>query len=822
MKMKHKLANVNESKSKLDLCLKEGRLEEAEGHILNLLKMYPEEPDLLYHLGNIYRKQDKINEAIKRLSKSIALNNEHGYALNCMGHCYLKIGDTDKSLEYLKRCYDVSKNTSVELFRDSCFNLTVLSQRVNNLKELKFYALQIPQVTDDVNILQTTFNIIATSLDKEAILSFINLISDDEQKSDILYNCVTALKEKKSLNNALLALRDLEHRLKHIYNYWAAVSHIDDLFLDNDSLRKNSEEMLKIEPRSSVAYFYLSSVLIREHKFIEALSCADIGLSINNSDSNLCYAKAFSAHKLNYTVMAAFYYRKALSLGLENNMLKISLADLYRENMRRDLELQELNTYIDPLIETFKKDGKVDLIFELHMPVLSKYLISGGYNFEINNTSIVRKILKSTFELYKDTKNIPHEFGGVGFLSLQMTINDVELYNKILRLNTKYNKQLLPRERHKVSYKDKLKVGYISSDFRKHSVGIIMSSIFRGHTDRVDLHLYSNALATDSVTSEIMETTKNFYNIAEMTDLEAANLIEEHNIDILVDLMGYTAHSRAKILAYNPAPVQIHMMGQTSSLCSDNINYFLASKHFVSEGKWEDYFHENVVLMPNMHMAVDKFYEPESYPSKKELGLPEDKFILYSFATEYRMDKEYFDLVAAILKSNETAVFWVKCPDKEFEDKIYNYFEEKSIDRERIFFDNNSYLTEKWQHKNADLMLDSLRITGGTSIFLSLQVGLPVVAFEGEAPWERHSSSILRDCGLNDLVVSNIDEYVDKVSKLISDKKYYENVRNKIKAAGKATSMFDALSFTKELENAYFDVWKHYVSKAKNKVIKVK
>lgn len=812
--------NVSDTRKLLEHYLLHEDLENAEKAINKILTYFPDEPDLLYHLGNIYRKTNRFSKAIQKLNKSLALDRQHGFALNCLGVCYLEVGDKKLAKQKFVECYHVAKSSSADLLKDCCFNLAHLAANDNEYSNIKKYILQIPSLTSNYEELRKSFNLCAFYLDESDVDVYISLVTNEDFKFKLIYNFIFSTNEKDKLLKVMSCMNKIPNKVDSYY-YWASCAYLSELdFIDGD-LKDFALKMLDYNKASHKAYYYLSVSMIREGLYNEAMNMADIGLTLSNDDKDLCHAKAFSAHKLGYTVMSSIYYRKSEYLKCNNMMLYAHIADLYHDNMRRDLEINELDRVIAPIITKFVQAGQADMILQFHSPILAKYIISGGYAFEFEKNYYVSAILSNLLN-NPDVNNIsPSSMSGFGILSLQMVLSDVNLYNKILRNSVKYTVPILSRNRHSVSKRNIIKVGYISPDLRRHSVGIIMSSIFKGHSDNIELFLYSLSPEKDDITAEIASSTNNFYDIFGLPDSEASELIESHGIDVLVDLAGYTAFSKPKILAYNPAPVQIHMMGQTSSLCSDNINYFLGSKNFAPDDKFEEFFDENVVLMPNMHMAMDKFYESKEYPSKTELNLPEDKFVLYSFATEYRMDKEYFDLVSRILKSSEDSIFWLKCTNQKYHNKILSYFDRVGVCKDRIYFDNNSDLTSNWQHKNADLMLDSLRISGCTSIFLALQVGLPVVVYEGNAPWERHSSSILRDSGLDDLVAVNLDDYAEKVIKLADDKEYYSIIRDKVIKATNETNMFNAKSFALELEDAYYKVWDHFISGAKDKVIRI-
>ncbi|MBT6539068.1 MAG: hypothetical protein HOL58_06220 [Francisellaceae bacterium] len=796
--------------------------DDAENKLLDVVKYYPDEPDLLYNLGELKRKKKNIKEAVRYLSRSIMLNPENVYALNSLGCAYLETQEYNKAEKNLFSCYEISKAYDLETYKNACKNIVLLFLKRGEMHRIKKYAMQIPTMTKSYEELQHIMYMLMGTENVNDIEEYLKLVHSEKDRANLLSDVSTQYCAVNHIDKSRKILSIFEGSMSSSEEYWDAVCRYSEVAHNEDAIHEAARKILEINPGFVRAYGYLAASLIRETRYEEAMICIDLGLCLDENNTSLCQAKAIAAFKLNYYCMSAFYFRKSIMINSDNSHAKISIANIYRMNEMRLLEKKELEKIIDPLIDSYKNNENQNIILETHLPALGAYVISGGYAFEVEKVAIVKEILGKILKSYDYSKGLNDGFLGLGFLTIEIVTNDVLLHNKITRNNSKFKKAIKSRDRHVVkANKKRLKIGYISSDFRHHSVGIMMASVLANHSKDVEVYLYSTRSSSDLVSSSIKSNSENFHELSSISDSEASSLIESHGVDILIDLIGDTALSRNKILADNPAPVQLHMMGQCSSLCSDNVNYFLASKNFAEDEKWGDFFTETVVLMPNTHMAIDKFHEVDRPATRKELGLPEDKFVIYSFATEYRMDANYFDIIVKIMKMNENVVFFVKCTTKTAEINLKNHLNSKGISSDRIYIDNEKLLTERWQHKSVDLFLDSLSMGGGTSIMLSLQVGLPVISYEGHAPWERHSSSILRDCGLDELVVTSKDQYVDKVDKLIKDKAYFNEVKKLVANRIEQSNIFRASEFTKDLELAYRSVWDHYCSNSSDKIIRL-
>ena len=205
------------------------------------------------------------------------------------------------------------------------------------------------------------------------------------------------------------------------------------------------------------------------------------------------------------------------------------------------------------------------------------------------------------------------------------------------------------------SHSNRLRVGYISPDFSQHAVGYLFADMMSLHNhDEFDIFGYSLREASDSYRKQIEQSCDHFLDISSMSDNEAAILINRDNIDILVDLAGYTTQARPRIAGFQPAPIQAHYLGYPGTLAAKHIQYHITTTSIVSP-ELEDHYVESLVFLPETVVARYLPEIPDISLSREDLGLPEQAIVFCCFNGSYRIDAAVFSSCDLIPKKMELA-----------------------------------------------------------------------------------------------------------------------------------------------------------------------
>jgi predicted O-linked N-acetylglucosamine transferase (SPINDLY family) len=356
----------------------------------------------------------------------------------------------------------------------------------------------------------------------------------------------------------------------------------------------------------------------------------------------------------------------------------------------------------------------------------------------------------------------------------------------------------------------KITLGYLSNNFRNHAMGHLMAGLFRTH-DREIFNVYCYSCGKDDG-SEYRERIQNgcdrFVDIRSQTHLDAARAIYRDEVDILIDLMGYTRGSRMEIAALHPAPVQVRYMGMAGTTGASFFDYLIADRTVVP-AKHAQYYSEKLVYMPDCYQINDDRQKiAENIFDRKGQGLPEKGFVFCSFNQAFKIDLVMFKIWMKILKKVPGSVLWLQAGSKAAEKNILKEADNCGIAEERIVFapkmDKADHLARL---KLADLALDTRIVSGAATTSDALWAGIPVITLKGNHFSSRMSASILKAIGLCELVTASLDAYKELAVHLAKNPIEIESFRRRLYKHIKKKNLFNTTHFTTNLEKAYKKIW---------------
>jgi predicted O-linked N-acetylglucosamine transferase (SPINDLY family) len=308
-----------------------------------------------------------------------------------------------------------------------------------------------------------------------------------------------------------------------------------------------------------------------------------------------------------------------------------------------------------------------------------------------------------------------------------------------------------------------LRVGFVSGDLRNHAIAYYIEPILAklaGHA-QVSLHAYSNSAVEDEVSRRLRQYFVQWRQVIKLSDDSLARQIMADGIDILIDLSGHTAKNRLLAFARKPAPVQVSWMGFPGTTGLESIDYYLADRFFLPQGRFDDQFTEKIVRLP----ASAPFLPSSDAPPTNELpGLTSGYLTFGSFNRLNKLNPRLIALWSGLLRSMpESRVLLGGVDDGEKSNALAAWFAREGIERGRVEFhgrcDMASYL--KLHHK-VDICLDTYPYGGGTTTLHALWMGVPTLSLAGGMPAGQSGASILGHAGLEEFVARNPDEFVGK------------------------------------------------------------
>ncbi len=357
------------------------------------------------------------------------------------------------------------------------------------------------------------------------------------------------------------------------------------------------------------------------------------------------------------------------------------------------------------------------------------------------------------------------------------------------------------------SWSDKIRIGYVSSDFwDSHATMKLLQSILELHDPsrfEVTLFCYSSRKNLELNRADRRRWGK-VIQILDIPDAEVAEVIRQRNIDILVDLKGHTTGSRSHIFNSPLAPIHVAWLGFPGSTVNVDLDYIIGDPVVLPESS-KPFYHEKFCRLPESYQPNDPYRRPLPQPiSRAELGLPEDEFVFASFNNNRKITAETIDIWFRILKRTKQSILWILIFEAETQANILARAKAAGISSKRIVFISPAGYS---RHLNrlpaADLALDTFPVNGHTTTSEQLWAGLPVLTVKGTNFASRVSESLLNAIGVPELVAPDIKAYEDMAVDLYENRDTLSGYRQRLIDNRFVKPLFDAERFTRHLETAY-------------------
>lgn len=397
---------------------------------------------------------------------------------------------------------------------------------------------------------------------------------------------------------------------------------------------------------------------------------------------------------------------------------------------------------------------------------------------------------------------------------LLAVVDDPNLHKKIACLNTEL---LYPKNEvlGKVinNKKQKIKIGYFTSDFKEHPISYLVVDLFEKH-DKNKFEIfgfYYGEPNDSSIKKRIEDNIGEIINIQKMSDKEVAILSRNMEIDIAIDLTGMTEEGRKGIFSYRVAPVQISYLGYLGSMGADYYDYIIADEIIVSKDD-QRYYNEKIIYLPSYQVNDSNKIISNRKFTRHEFEIPENSFVYICLNSSYKITKDIFNIWTEILKSVPDSILIMYADNKVTINNINLELLKQGLSLERVKYFNyikrEEYIA---RYKIADLFLDTLPYNAGTTASDALRAGLPILTCMGKTFASRVCSSILNSINLNELICTTVEEYKNKAIKLGNDRNEINKIKEKLEINLYKTALFDTKKFTKNIENAYKQAYNKYL-----------
>jgi predicted O-linked N-acetylglucosamine transferase (SPINDLY family) len=359
----------------------------------------------------------------------------------------------------------------------------------------------------------------------------------------------------------------------------------------------------------------------------------------------------------------------------------------------------------------------------------------------------------------------------------------------------------------------KIRIGYFSNDYFNHATAYLMAELFELH-DRQKFEIFAFSFSPethDEMQKRLKKNFDQFIDVSNMSDYEVAALSRHKEIDIAVDLKGYTTGSRPGVFALGAAPLQINYLGYPGTMGVEFIDYIIADSVLIPKCN-QQYFSEKIIYLKNSYQVNDsKRQISERKYSRSEFSLPEDKFIFCCFNNNFKILPTTLDLWARILSKVPNSVLWLLEDNLLAKENLILQAANRGIAKDRLIFARRMDLPDHLaRHALADLFLDTLPCNAHTTASDALWAGLPLLTQLGETLAGRVAGSLLMAIGLPELIARNSSEYEDLAIELATNPTRLQQLKERLALNRASTPLFDAEQFARGIEDAYIKIYLRY------------
>ena len=360
---------------------------------------------------------------------------------------------------------------------------------------------------------------------------------------------------------------------------------------------------------------------------------------------------------------------------------------------------------------------------------------------------------------------------------------------------------------------EKIRVAYLSADFHDHATAYLMAGLFERH-DRERFEITAVSFgpgAGDEMRSRLRAAFESFVDVRDRTDREVALMLRNMEVDIAVDLKGFTADSRAGIFAQRSAPIQVNYLGYPGTMGADYMDYILADRWVIPPGHQSRYT-EKVIYLPDTYQVNDRDRVIAGHTlTRGEAGLPESGFVFCCFNNNYKITPEVFGVWMRLLARVPGSVLWLLHSNPAAMRNLRHEAGRQGIAPERLVFAPYAKQDEHLaRHRLAGLFLDTVPYNAHTTASDALWAGLPVLTLAGEAFAARVAASLLSAAGLPELITHSIGEYETLALRLAEDAALLADIRAKLARNRLTCPLFDTDRFRRHIESAFLTMWQRY------------
>ncbi|KAI3470078.1 hypothetical protein Pfo_026741 [Paulownia fortunei] len=792
--------------------MRKGRLTEAAQCCRQALALNPRLVDAHSNLGNLMKAQGLVQEAYNCYLDALGIQPTFAIAWSNLAGLFMEAGDLNRALQYYKEAVKLKPN-----FSDAYLNLGNVYKALGMPQEaIVCYQRALQSRPDNAmafgNLASVYYE--QSNLDM-AILNYKRAIACDAGFLEAYNNLGNALKDAGRVEEAIHCYRQC---LSLQPSHPQALTNLGNIYMEWNMMSAAAQcykATLTVTTGLSAPFNNLAIIYKQQGNYADAISCYNEVLRIDPLAVDGLVNRGNTYKEIGRVNEAIQDYLRAITIRPTMAEAHANLASAYKDS-----------GHVEAAIKSYKQA----LILRPDFPEATCNLLH---------------TLQCVCD-WDDREKMFIEVEGILRRQIKMSvIPSVQPFHAIaypldpvlaLEISWKYaahclvvaSRYSLPPFNHPPPLpvrgggrNGRLRIGYVSSDFGNHPLSHLMGSVFGMH-DRENVEVFCYALSPNDVSEwrlRIQSEAEHFIDVSSMASDMIARMINDDQIQVLVNLNGYTKGARNEIFAMQPAPIQISYMGFPGTTGASYIHY-LVTDEFVSPMCYSHIYSEKIVHLPHCYFVNDykqknlDVLDPSCQPKRSDYGLPEDKFIFACFNQLYKMDPEIFTTWCNILKRVPNSALWLLRFPTAGEMRLRARAAAQGVQPDQIIFTDVAMKQEHIKRSAlADLFLDTPLCNAHTTGTDVLWAGLPMVTLPLEKMATRVAGSLCLATGVGEeMIVNSMKEYEEKAVSLALNHAKLQDLTNRLKAARLTCPLFDTARWVRNLERAYFKMWNLYCS----------
>jgi predicted O-linked N-acetylglucosamine transferase (SPINDLY family) len=614
-------------------------------------------------------------------------------------------------------------------------------------------------------------------------------------------------------------------------------------------------KLLRLDPDNFLFLHCYGFILHKQNNFIEAIKIFKKSIALNEEFFENYFNISLCLINLKMKDEAIFYLKKYINYKQDNCDVYNNLGLLYLENNRLDdatlcfnkcisINLNYVKAYNNCGVALFKKDliDEAINVIEIGLKIDPKFVdlnlnlarcfarksyyvkairtlknllrsnpsnhnilaLIGDYHIKVGKILEGFYFIDESLKVYEDQTLYESKLLSY-FYKEELDLDNY--YKDIDKLKKIYSTNIIVKNENKRIFSDKqTRIGFVSADFREHAVSYQVFDVIKNLSENLELKLYFyyNKLEEDEITKSFKKLNINWINIFKLSDSEIIDKLRDDNIQILLDLSGFTKGGRLNIFYHQPCPIQISWCGYLASVGMEKNHYIFADKYTIPEVD-ENKYKEKIYRLDKTWSVLSKNY---NVVANNNIPALKNKFISFGsfnniLKINHKVVSTWSKILCRILNS-KLYLFSDNFNEQEFKSYFEKLFLDNGVRLDQLFFQPSLKREDLLNKYNLiDIALDTFPYSGGTTSLESYWMGVPVLTKKGDYFISKSTESINKNIGLNDWIANDESDYINKAVNFSNNLNFLQSVKSYLLENRETFAIFDSKDFAKQMINAF-------------------